>query len=115
MSDARPTQRFYVAVDSGNDPFTGHRLVAILVQAGAQPTRNAWPFFGACAGQPKLLMGHVDNLVRILEGVREAILALGEFEPASFDACLRALREWAHRPDAAFWYAVSWAEGRRPK
>ncbi len=99
----------------GNDPFTGHRLVAILVQAGAQPTRNAWPFFGACAGQPELLMGHVDNLVRILEGVREPILSLGEFESATFDACLRSIREWAHRPDAAFWYAVSWAEGQRPK
>ncbi len=98
----------------GTDPFTGHRLVAILVQAGAQPTRNAWPFFGACAGQPELLLGHVDNLVRILEGVREPILALGEFEPASFDACIRSIREWALRPDAAFWYAVSWAEGRRP-
>jgi len=98
----------------GTDPLTGHRLVAILVQAGAQPTRNAWPFFGACAGQRELLLGHVDNLVRILEGVREPILALGEFEPATFDACMRAIRDWAHRPDAAFWYAVSWAEGRRP-
>jgi SAM-dependent methyltransferase len=98
----------------GNDPFTGHRLVAILVQAGAEPTRNSWPFFGACAGQPELLLGHVDNLVRILEGVRDQILALGEFEPATFDACIRSIRDWAHRPDAAFWYAVSWAEGRRP-
>jgi ubiquinone/menaquinone biosynthesis C-methylase UbiE len=98
----------------GTDPLTGHRLVAILVQAGAQPTRNAWPFFGACSGQPKLLLGHVDNLVRILEGVRDPILALGEFESATFDACIHAVREWAHRPDAAFWYAVSWAEARRP-
>jgi len=98
----------------GTDPLTGHRLVAILVQAGAQPTRNAWPFFGACSGQPKLLLGHVDNLVRILEGVRDPILALGEFESATFDNCIHAVREWAHRPDAAFWYAVSWAEARRP-
>jgi len=98
----------------GNDPLTGHRLVAILVQAGAEPTRNAWPFFGACAGQPELLLGHVDNLVRILEGAREQILAVGEFEPATFEACIRSIRDWVHRPDAAFWYAVSWAEGRRP-
>jgi SAM-dependent methyltransferase len=99
----------------GTDPLTGHRLVAILVQAGAKPMRNAWPFFGACAGQPDLLIGHVENLVRILEGVRDPILALGEYEPATFDACLQAVRDWAHRPDAAFWYAVSWAEGRRPE
>ena len=25
----------------------------------------------------------------------------------------RALRSWGARPDAALWYAVSWAEGRR--
>jgi SAM-dependent methyltransferase len=99
----------------GNDPVVGHRLVALLVQAGAQPARNAWPFFGACAGQPKLLIGHVENLVRILEGVRGPILALGEYDSVTFDACLQAVRDWSNRPDAAFWYAVSWAEGRRPE
>jgi SAM-dependent methyltransferase len=97
----------------GNDPLIGHRLVQLLVEAGAQPVRNAWPFFGACAGQPELLLGFVDNLVRILEGVREPILKLGQFDEQTFAACLAAVRQWAHRPDAAFWYAVSWAEGQR--
>ena len=32
---------------------------------------------------------------------------------AAFDAALDALRSWGRRPDAAMWYAVSWAEGRR--
>ena len=105
-------QRTYDRV--GNDPLIGHRLVAILVQAGGQPVRNAWPFFGACSGQPDLLIGHVENLVRILDGVRSSILALGEFDEPTFDACLQAVRDWSHRPDAAFWYAVSWVEGRRP-
>jgi hypothetical protein len=50
--------------------------------------------------------------VRILQGVREPILALGEFE-AAFDECLEAIRAWGRRPDAALWYAVSWAEGCR--
>ena len=104
-------QRTYDRV--GNDPLIGHRLVAILVQAGAQPVRNAWPFFGACSGQRELLIGHVENLVRILEGVRGPILALGEFDEPTFETCLRNVRDWAHRPDAAFWYAVSWVEGRR--
>jgi SAM-dependent methyltransferase len=98
----------------GNDPLTGHRLVAILVEAGAEPVRNAWPFFGACAGQRELLEGHVRNLVRILDGVRQPILALREFDAAAFDACLVSLKRWAKRADAAFWYAVSYAEGRRP-
>jgi len=99
----------------GNDPVIGHRLVQLLVEGGAQPVRNAWPFFGACAGQPELLLGFVDNVVRILEGVQEPILKLGQFDDQTFAACLHAVRQWAHRPDAAFWYAVSWAEGRRPE
>jgi ubiquinone/menaquinone biosynthesis C-methylase UbiE len=98
----------------GNDPLVGHRLVAILVQAGAQPTKNAWPFFGACAGQPERLRDYVENLARILEGVRAPILSLGEFDAPSFEGCLAELRAWAKRPDAAFWYAVSYAEGTRP-
>jgi SAM-dependent methyltransferase len=98
----------------GNDPLVGHRLVAILVEAGAQPVRNTWPFFGACAGEPELLAGYVENLVRILEGVRGPILSLGEFDAAMLDECLDSVRQWGQRPDAAFWYAVSWAEGRRP-
>jgi SAM-dependent methyltransferase len=98
----------------GCDPLIGHRLVSLLVQAGAEPVRIAWPFFGACAGERALLAAYVENVIGILEGVREAVFALGEFEPASFDACIASLRDWARRPDAAFWYAVSWAEGRRP-
>src|SRR5262249_10124665 len=98
----------------GNDPVIGHRLVALLVEGGALPTRNAWPFFGACAGQPELLLGFVDNLVRILEGVRDPILALGQYDAQSLAHCLTTTRQWAHRPDAAFWYAVSYAEARRP-
>jgi SAM-dependent methyltransferase len=98
----------------GNDPYIGARLVSLLVEAGAQPRRNTWLFFGACAGQAELLAAYVDNLVRILEGVREPILQLGEFEPASFSQAIRAIREWGKRPDAAYWYAISWAEGQRP-
>jgi len=96
----------------GNDPVIGHRLVQLLVEAGAEPVRIAWPFFGACAGQPDLLHGFVDNAARILEGVREPILALGQYDDQTFAACIHALRQWAHRPDAAFWYAVSYAEGK---
>ncbi len=29
-------------------------------------------------------------------------------------AALSALDAWARRPDAALWFAVSWAEGTRP-
>jgi SAM-dependent methyltransferase len=96
---------------AGFDPYVGHRLVALLHQAGARPLRNTWLFFGACAGQPELLAAYVDNLVRILEGVRGPILEQGEFDAASFDAALAAIRTWGQRPDAAYWYAIAWAEG----
>jgi len=98
----------------GNDPYVGHRLVSLLAHAGALPQRNTLLFFGACAGEPELLAAYVENLVGILQGVREPILDCAELDSAAFDECLIAIREWAKRPDAAFWYAVSWAEGRRP-
>jgi SAM-dependent methyltransferase len=99
----------------GCDPLIGHRLVSILVEAGADPVRNSWPFFGACAGQKDLLLGHVENLIGILQGVKTPILRLGEFDEGYFKDCIEALRAWSLRPDAAFWYAVSCAEGHRPK
>lgn len=98
----------------GNDPFVGRRLVSLLVEAGARPRRNTFLFFGACAGQPELLAAYVDNLIRIMQGAREPILRLGEFEPASFAQVLQAVRDWGCRSDAAYWYAISWAEGIRP-
>jgi SAM-dependent methyltransferase len=99
----------------GNDALVGHRLVSLLVEAGARPQRNTWLFFGACAGQPELLAAYVSNLVRLLGGVRERILDLGEINSAAFDSSLQALVDWVERPDAAYWYSISWAEGRRPK
>jgi SAM-dependent methyltransferase len=97
----------------GNDPLIGHRLVALLHQAGAAPARNTWLFFGSCAGHPDL-PAYVDNLIRVIDGVRQPILDLGELDAGYFDDVLAALRRWGERPDAGMWYAVSWAEGRRP-
>jgi SAM-dependent methyltransferase len=97
----------------GNDPLIGHRLVALLHQAGALTVRNTWLFFGACAGQ-ETFPAFVGNIITILEQVREQILSLGDFDGPAFDRTLSDLRDWGKRPDAAIWYAISWAEGRRP-
>lgn len=94
----------------GNDPFIGRRLVALLAAAGAAPSRNTWVFFGSCAGHPTFAVV-VANLVHILEGARATVLAHALLDSASLDAALDALRDWGNRPDAAFWYAISWAEG----
>lgn len=97
---------------AGNDPIVGRRLVQLLQQAGAEPRRSTWIFFGSCAGHPDFDL-YVENLAIILEGAREAIAATG-IANGDFNSAIAALREWKRRPDAAFWFAMSWAEGVRP-
>jgi SAM-dependent methyltransferase len=97
----------------GNDPYVGRRLVSLLHEAGAMPVRNNWLFFGSCSGHATF-GPLVTNIVNILTGAREAILSQALFDPAIFEQTLTALRDWGRRPDAAIWYAISWAEGVRP-
>ena len=97
----------------GNDAFVGHRLVSLLHQAGCVPVRNTWLFFGACAGQTELFRAYVENLAGILRGVRDFMLKESLIDAAEFDFAIEELATWGRRADAAFWYAVSWAEGRR--
>jgi ubiquinone/menaquinone biosynthesis C-methylase UbiE len=96
----------------GNDPHVGHRLVTLLHQAGAKPVRNTWIFFGACAGD-SMLEPYVDNLIGILQTARPTMIASSLIDSASYAAGLDALRAWVKRPDAAMWFAISWAEGTR--
>jgi len=93
----------------GNDPYVGRRLVSLLHEAGARPRRCSWLFFGGCAGESGF-PGYVENLARVLEGAKDAILSTAGLEPALFESGVQNLREWGQRPDAAIWYAVSWAE-----
>ncbi len=97
----------------GNDPYVGRRLVELLHEAGAKPVRNTWIFFGSCAGNATF-DALVTNLIEILKGARETILAQSLLDREVFDQGMASLRAWAGRPDAAFWYAISWAEGVRP-
>lgn len=96
----------------GNDPYVGHRLVALLYEAGADPTRNTWIFFGSCSGSPTF-NAYVENLVEILQGARETITAAGLLDKTYFEKGIAALQQWNRRPDAALWLALSWAEGSR--
>jgi SAM-dependent methyltransferase len=97
---------------SGNDPIVGRRLVQLLHDAGAKPRRNTWLFFGGCAGHPDFDL-YVENLAIILEQAESAIVSTGVSTDAIY-AATSALRDWKLRPDAAFWFAMSWAEGVRP-
>lgn len=96
----------------GNDPFVGRRLVSLLHQAGATPVRSTWLFFGSCAAEP-VFSALVENMLHILHGARSAILPAPDFDAAAFDAGIEAFKAWSGLPDAAFWYALCWAEGAR--
>jgi ubiquinone/menaquinone biosynthesis C-methylase UbiE len=96
----------------GNDPYVGRRLVGLLHEAGAVPTRNNWVFFGGCAGSPDFPV-IVENLERILLGARLNILATAHISESAFEQAIDSLREWSRRGDAALWFAMCWAEGVR--
>lgn len=107
----RAYQRTYDRL--GNDPIVGRRLVQLLAGAGLRPRRIELLPFGACSGQESF-EPLVANLGNIFRGARAAILATGGATAAEFDGALAALEDFGRRGDAAFWFAISWAEGLRP-
>jgi len=110
MTVWRAYMQTYSAAD--HDPLIGRKLPELLYQAGALPRRMTYVFFGECAGSPDF-RAYVDNLAEIIEGARTALLEVG-LPAEQIAAGLDELGSWAERPDAAFWYAMSWAEGVRP-
>ncbi|MGZ7039986.1 MAG: hypothetical protein ACXVJO_17550, partial [Thermoanaerobaculia bacterium] len=94
----------------GNDPYIGRRLVQLLHEAGASPQRNRWIFFGGCAGMETFPV-LTANMWGVLQTAREMIVRMRLFEERLFEEVEASYREWARRPDAAMWFAVSWAEG----
>lgn len=110
----RPLWRAYMRTYDrlGNDPIVGRRLTALLHDAGARPTRCTWLFFGACAGEPAF-PAFVENLHFLLAATRDTIVGAGLLGAAEVDEALAQIRRFGKRPDAAFWYAVAYAEGVR--
>jgi SAM-dependent methyltransferase len=98
----------------GHDPFAGRRLVSLLHESGAVRISNTWVFFGSCAGNPAFA-DIVENLQRILIGARAIILSTAHLEPQEFDRAIAALDDWSRRGDAAFWFAMCWAQGFKPE
>ncbi len=97
----------------GNDAYVGRRLVALLKEAGATPRRVTSLFYGACPGMANF-EGTVENVIALLVGARDPIVTGGLLDSGFFEEAVGALRKWVHRPDAAFWYNIPWAEGVRP-
>ncbi len=97
----------------GNDPFVGRRLVQLLADAGARPMRNTWIFFGGCAGMETFPV-LASNMAGVVRSAREAMIDMRLVEPEAFDRVMEEYAKWSKRPDAALWFAVTWAEGARP-
>lgn len=98
---------------AGNDPRIGRKLVALLADAGARPSRCEWVFFGGCSGEPRFPL-LVENLARVLEGASAATAATGQVTEAQVTDVVARLRAWGTRGDAALWFALAWVEGIRP-
>ena len=96
----------------GNDPRIGRRLISLLSDAGAQPIRNSFVFFGSCASEPHFRQ-YVDNLVSVIRGARGAVIEAGLLDSSLFDTAVIELQKWGQERAAAIWYAMSWAEGIR--
>lgn len=97
-----------------NDPMVGRRLVQLLHQAGATPTRNTWVWFGACSGND-MFEPVVNNLAGVLQGAAPRLEAEGLVDGEAMQyLCGVTLPEFAQRPDAAVWFAMSLAEGVKP-
>jgi ubiquinone/menaquinone biosynthesis C-methylase UbiE len=99
---------------NSTDPYIGRRLVSIMQKAGAEPRRNTWMWFGACAGNPAFEILS-ENLIGVVGGARPAILDTGLITSNAFDETIHTLIKWSTLPDAALWYSICWAEAMKPK
>ncbi|KAA3608698.1 MAG: methyltransferase domain-containing protein [Planctomycetota bacterium] len=104
----------YVALypKRGMDPFVGRRLVQLLHQAGAEALHNDFLFFGACSGDP-IFPDVVNNFAGVLVSAKQDLLDQG-VSASFFEQTISELKQWGTRPDAALWYPICWAEGRKP-
>ncbi len=97
----------------GTDPLIGRKLVSLMHGAGARPVSNTQIFYGACAGAP-LFGGIVHNIIGVLQGARATVISTKLIAPQIYDQAVTNLTEFLELPDAAVWYGINWAEGRKP-
>ena len=97
----------------GNDPFIGRRMVSLLYQAGLRRIRNNVVFFGDNAGSPTFT-AYTNNLMGILNGVKELLIKEGLTSGLVFEDTMDRLQSWAQLPEAALWYTIYWAAGEKP-
>jgi SAM-dependent methyltransferase len=106
--------RAHAVIDRGHDPFVGRKLIALMQLADLQPTASDQLFFGGCSGHAQWDLVAA-NFADVLRGSRVEILAATAIAGDLFDEVVDSLVPWSRRPDAALWYPVCWAVGRRPE
>ena len=96
----------------GNDPFIGRRLVTLLHDLGCQDIHNTLIFFGGNASQPQFTaVAH--NLIGNLESAKDAMLTYDLLDEDTYNTALHQLAIWKAKPDAALWYGMCWADGKK--
>ena len=100
----------YVAI--GNDPFIGRKLVSLLKQAGCNQVQMGVTFFGCWAGDQRFPM-YVENLRGILVGARDLMLEHNLVNEREFDTGMRDFERWSEKGDAAIWYPLNYAIGKK--
>lgn len=96
----------------GNDPFVGRRLVTLLKNEGLDSISTNLIFFGGSAEQ-EIFPVVASNLLGILIGSKDLMLAEGLIDERTFDASIAQIDEWSRLPDAVLWYGLNYAEGMR--
>lgn len=104
--------RCYAAM--GMDGYIGRRLPEILRDAGAVPSHATWLNYGECAGS-ELFGVLTENMLGVIEGARETIAKHSEVSAAEVDAAASDYRRWQKHPAAVMWYAICYAEARKPE
>ncbi len=97
----------------GNDPLIGRKLPELLHLAGTIPSRIDYVLYGACRGQAGF-EGIVANLVGVLEGAEETVLATGKVGLTEYRQAVTALGRYHEVPGASIWYVINYAEGIKP-
>lgn len=99
--------------DRGRDPFVGRKLSSMMQVAGLHLSRNGCVFGGGNAGAAGWEFV-TDNIIDVLRGARESILASTAITGDLFDEVIENLVNWSQRPDSSLWYPICWAEAIRP-
>lgn len=94
----------------GADPEIGRKLPELISRAGALPVKTDMIFFGGCKGQPEFDI-IVPNMLGLMNGARETMLANGLISESAFGNGLEEFRAWAQIDYANMLFTLPWAEG----